>query len=171
MGHVTILEGKIMKRYCYSLCIISAVAFAALMLCSSPAFAQTKVHVVPASEFVPTSHTFDYVRGNAFLYSTDTSLGITFIAPIDLPAGSQVKKVVLACIDHGSNDIAISVLHSNITSWKILKLWSSSGSGAGVRFFGRKISFTIKTGMTYELFVLMPKTDAYQLHHVRVIYE
>ena len=101
----------------------------------------------------------------------------SYYAPVNLPTGSVIKKVILICKDNnGSDDIDLTLYRLNQSGDYIgIATVSSSGTGAAYRTFAHKLTsnkYVNTWKFSYYLYLCLPGTDSdgYYYSQAKIIY-
>jgi hypothetical protein len=114
------------------------------------------ISIAPAA-FTPFGHTFQYVSNENFLQYTGTGTGY-FHAPIQLPQGVELTKILVYWSDDGPNDIEFRLTMSSMgSSWTMSTLYSSGNAGFGQTSSSDIMGSIINNNqLAYTLVVLFP---------------
>jgi hypothetical protein len=130
------------------------------------------ISIAPAS-FTPFGHTSQYVSNENFLqYTPTTGIGY-FHAPIQLPQGVEITKILVYWYDDGPNDIEFQLTMSSMgTSWTMSTLYTSGNAGFGQTSSSDIMGSQIDNNqLAYTLVVhLPPSTENYLFYGAFIEY-
>jgi hypothetical protein len=140
--------------------------------------AQEQSLMLGPADFAPYLDDHDYVRRSYELYSTSGASNQYFYAPIHLPNGVRLKRVVLFFHDSGSGFLLLNVIRDNkynFYSEDVIGFTLTSGTpGNSTLTAGANWAYNLinNNGYTYTLMIHFNESGSeYKFYGAKVIYQ
>ena len=106
-----------------------AIVFLGVLFFLLPMLVHAGVLILGPADFQPYSDNNDYFMNSERLYSESGAIYRYFYAPVHLPDGAKITRVLISYYDNSASSIEVSMFRMNIWGGNSQQMFSSSTTG------------------------------------------